>query len=249
MGSSAQTPSPGPPDAVRPGLIEDIRRGVLAGVAILALVMPPAHWVPLQAAPVSASLLPDLGTTGASTETRQVVHWVASTRDHRGQPFVVIDKKAARLYVFDAAARLRDATPVLLGSAPGDDSVPGIGSRPIAEVRPEERTTPAGRFMGMSGRNHTGEDVVWVDHGAAVSMHRVRTTQPTERRLERLASPSVADKRISYGCINVPADFYDAHIRPVFSGRHAVIYVLPEHKSLQQVFGFQAPPVTHARPS
>ena len=59
MGSSAQTPSPGPPDAVRPGLIEDIRRGVLAGVAILALVMPPAHWVPLQAAPVSASLLPD----------------------------------------------------------------------------------------------------------------------------------------------------------------------------------------------
>ncbi|MDT4888495.1 hypothetical protein FQZ97_1250530 [compost metagenome] len=101
----------------------------------------------------------------------------------------------------------------------------------------------------MAGRNHTGEDVVWVDHGAAVSMHRVRTTQPTERRLERLASPAVADKRISYGCINVPADFYDAHIRPVFSGRHAVIYVLPEHKSMQQVFGFRAPPITHAMPS
>ena len=157
MASSPQTPSPGPPDAVRPSLIEDIRRGVLAGVAILALVMPPAHWVPLQAAPVSVSLLPDLGTTEASTETRQVVHWVADTGDHSGQPFVVIDKKAARLFVFDATASLRDATPVLLGSAPGDDSVPGIGSQPIAEVRPEERTTPAGRFVGMSEQPITHE--------------------------------------------------------------------------------------------
>ena len=239
-----------PPDASRRGMAEDVRRGLLAGLAILALVIPPVQQVLVQvAAPVSAGRLPDFGHTPASVATRQVVDWVAGTGNHSGQPFVVIDKKAARLYVFDAAARLRDATPVLLGSAPGDDSVPGIGSRPIAEVRPEERTTPAGRFMGMSGRNHTGEDVVWVDHGAAVSMHRVRTTQPTERRLERLASPSVADKRISYGCINVPADFYDAHIRPMFSGRHAVIYVLPEHKSLQQVFGFQARPITHAMPS
>jgi len=230
-------------------MVEDVRRGVLAGVAILALVIPPGHQLPLQAAPVSARLLPDFGTTEASAETRQVVRWVAGTGNHGGQPFVVIDKKAARLYVFDATARLRDATPVLLGSAPGDDTVPGIGSRPIAEVRPEERTTPAGRFVGTPGRNHTGEDVVWVDHGAAVSMHRVRTTQPEEHRLERLASPSIAAKRISYGCINVPADFYDTHIRPAFSGRRAVIYVLPEHKSLQQVFGIQAPPALHERPS
>ncbi|MDO9252849.1 MAG: hypothetical protein Q8S71_08660 [Hydrogenophaga sp.] len=239
-----------PPDASRRGMAEDVRRGLLAGLAILALVIPPVQQVLVQvAAPVSAGRLPDFGHTPASAATRQVVHWVAGTGNHSGQPFVVIDKKAARLYVFDAAARLRDSTPVLLGSAPGDDTVPGIGLRPIAEVRPEERTTPAGRFVGTPGRNHTGEDVVWVDHDAAVSMHRVRTTQPDERRLERLASPSIDDKRISYGCINVPADFYDTHIRPTFSSRRAVIYVLPEHKSLQQVFGFQEQPVTPGIPS
>jgi len=85
---------------------------------------------------------------------------------------------------------------VLLGLARGDDSVPGIGERKIAEILPFERTTPAGRFVGERGRNASGEDIVWVDYDAAVSMHRVRATNPKERRLERLASPTPADNRI-----------------------------------------------------
>jgi hypothetical protein len=129
------------------------------------------------------------------------------------------------------------STPVLLGSAPGDDSVPGIGSRPLAEVHPQERTTPAGRFVGERGRNALGEDVVWVDYAAAVSMHRVRLTNPEEHRLERLATPTIDDNRISYGCINVPVAFFETHIRPVFEARRALVYVLPETKSVEQVFG------------
>jgi hypothetical protein len=125
----------------------------------------------------------------------------------------------------------------LLGFARGDDSVPGIGLRPIAEVRPEERTTPAGRFVAERGRNLKGEDVVWVDYDAAVSMHRVRATQPSERRLERLATPTVDDNRISYGCINVPVEFYEAYIRPTFATRRAIVYVLPDSKPVRQVFG------------
>ena len=108
---------------------------------------------------------------------------------------------------------------MLLGLAHGDDSVPGIGERQMSEIRPEERTTPAGRFVSEPGRNLQGEDIVWIDYDAAVSMHRVRATNPAERRLERLASPGVDDNRISYGCINVPADFYDAHLKPVLGAR------------------------------
>ncbi|MFZ2828044.1 L,D-transpeptidase [Hydrogenophaga sp.] len=152
-------------------------------------------------------------------------------------PFVVIDKPAARLYVFDAHARLQAHTAVLIGSALGDHSVPGIGQKAIADVQPDERTTPAGRFNGKLGRNLTGEDVVWVDHEAAVSMHRVRTHQPAERRPQRLASETIEDNRISYGCINVPAGFFDAHLLPVFSTQAAAIYVLPDRLSLEQVFG------------
>lgn len=176
---------------------------------------------------------PDALSAGA----RHIADWVAASHDNRGAEFVIVDKKSATVHVFDASAKLTGSTPVLLGAATGDDSVPGIGDRPIAEVRPEERTTPAGRFNGERGRNAQGEDVVWVDYDAAVSMHRVRANNPKERRLERLATPTPEDNRISYGCINVPAAFYDAQIRPIFAKRTAVVYVLPEVKSLRQVFG------------
>jgi hypothetical protein len=140
------------------------------------------------------------------------------------------------VYVFDAGGRLRGDTPVLLGVAAGDDSVPGIGQRRIEDVKPQERTTPAGRFDAAPGRNLLPEDVIWVDYQAAVSMHRVRTTNPAEHRLERLASPTADDKRISYGCINVPAAFFETVLWPALGSGSSVVYVLPEVKRLEEVF-------------
>ena len=104
----------------------------------------------------------------------------------------------------------------------------------------------AGRFLAERGRNTSGEDVVWVDYDAAVSMHRVRTTNAKERRLERLATPTVEDNRISYGCINVPVAFYNSHIKPAFAKHRAVVYVLPEVKPVQQVFGSYDVAAKHA---
>jgi hypothetical protein len=179
------------------------------------------------------------GDAPASSDARQVADWIADTGDNAGADFVIVDKKSARLYVFDADAGLRATTVVLLGAAVGDDSVPGIGTRPIAQVQAQERTTPAGRFMGERGHNALGRDVVWVDYEAAVSIHRVITSQLSEHRLQRLASAAVEDKRISYGCINVPVAFYEAYIRPTFAARRAPIYVLPDVKTVQQVFGAQ----------
>ncbi|KRB97708.1 hypothetical protein ASE11_12705 [Hydrogenophaga sp. Root209] len=225
----------------------DIRNGVLAGMAILALLLPPGAPVSHSASQLTASREPtplrqaEFGGVDASNDMRHMANWIASAGDHAAMPFVMIDKRASRLYVFDAQARLLDHTPVLLGSAQGDDSTPGIGDKAIADVLPEERTTPAGRFKGQRGLNIIGEDVVWVDYDAAVSMHRVRTTQPKERRLQRLASDTTDDNRISYGCINIPAAFFDAHIAPTFSVHRAMVYVLPEQKSLQTVFGVQVP--------
>ncbi|MDP3217530.1 MAG: hypothetical protein Q8S73_25685 [Deltaproteobacteria bacterium] len=185
----------------------------------------------------AAVRLADFGDASPSPEARHVADWVADSRDNANAEFIVVDKRAARVYVFDADARLRGASPVLLGAAPGDDSVPGIGTRPIEEVRPEERTTPAGRFVAERGRNLKGEDVVWVDYDAAISMHRVRATKPSERRLERLATSTVGDNRISYGCINVPVTFYEAYVSPTVATQRAIVYVLPEIKPVQQVFG------------
>ena len=223
------------------------RLPALLGLAALAIVIPAAlHYemavpeAPLPH-PVAAAPLPvrfaDFGGATLSPQARHVAHWVADSRDNGNIGFVIVDKVQARVYVFDADARLRGDTAVLLGSARGDDTVPGIGTRPLAEVLPQERTTPAGRFVAERGINTLGEDVVWVDYDAAVSMHRVRTTQAKERRLQRLATRTAADNRISYGCINVPVAFYERHVLPIFAAQRAVIYVLPEVKTLQQVFG------------
>lgn len=174
-----------------------------------------------------------------SAPAQEVADWAVRTQDHLGRPFVIVDKAQARVLVFGADGHVTASSPVLLGAAKGDDSVPGIGHRKIADILPHERTTPAGRFVGEPGRNTQGEDIVWVDYDAAVSMHRVRAHVAQERRLERLASATVRDNRISYGCINVPAAFYDAHIQPVFARGKGIVYVLPETRSAQAVFGLR----------
>lgn len=178
------------------------------------------------------------GSTSAGAEVRELLSWITRTGDHQGRAFFLVDKVNARLYVFDPGARLLASTPVLLGAAIGDDSVEGIGERPMAAIRPAERTTPAGRFVAEVGRNLQGEGVVWVDHAAAVSMHRVRVSNPLERRAERLATATPADNRISFGCINVPTAFYDRHVQAAFVvNPTATVYVLPETRSLREQFG------------
>jgi hypothetical protein len=221
-------------------------KGALVGLAAGALVVPlfflndrtPVRTPQIASPPPAPHVVrrADFGDEAASGDVRTIADWIAATDDAGGGPFVVIDKKFARLHVFDSDARLVASSPILLGGARGDDTVPGIGDRPIELVKPEERTTPAGRFVGERGMNARGEDVVWVDYDAAVSMHRVLTTEPKERRLERLATPTWEDNRISWGCINVPVAFYEAQVRPMFATRKAIVYVLPEVKTLAEVF-------------
>ena len=171
-----------------------------------------------------------------SSEVAQIVARVQQGHDNDRLPFAVIDKKQARLFVFGARGELLGDTAVLLGKARGDDSVEGIGERKMSEIRPHERTTPAGRFVVEPGRNLGGEDIVWIDYDAAVSMHRVRANNKAERRLERLASPTPADNRISYGCVNVPAAFYDRFVQPTFGKSRGVVYVLPETRPASTLF-------------
>lgn len=171
-----------------------------------------------------------------SWSAQRMADWVVDSGDTYGMPFVIVDKVDAKVFVFDAGGRLRGATRALLGLARGDDSIPDIGERRMSEIRPEERTTPAGRFVASLGHNFHGKDVLWVDYDLAVSLHRVVTSNPAERRLERLATSTPLDKRISYGCINVPAEFFDKVVSPTFSGTYGIVYVLPEARSNSEIF-------------
>ena len=171
-----------------------------------------------------------------SRDAQHVADWVVDSGDNHDMPFVIVDKVDAKVFVFDADGQLRGAAPALLGLARGDDSIPGIGDRMLSDVHPEERTTPAGRFVASLGYNFDKKDVLWVDYEDAISLHRVVTNNPTEHRLQRLATPTPLDNRISYGCINVPAKFFDNVVGPAFTGTNGIVYVLPETKSVHEVF-------------
>jgi hypothetical protein len=178
----------------------------------------------------------DLAGRPASSGVRGLADWVVASGDNQGLPFVILDKVEAEVFVFSPGGRLRADAPALLGSARGDDSTPGVGAKPLSQVSPGERTTPAGRFVASLGRDLGQKDVVWVDYADAIALHRVITTNPREHRLERLATPTPLDNRISYGCINVPVAFYEAFIEPAFTGTNGIVYVLPEVKTLQATF-------------
>jgi len=173
----------------------------------------------------------------ASLDARHVADWVVDSGDNHGMPFVIVDKKDAKVFVFNADGRLRSAAPALLGLALGDDAAPGIGDRKLSSIRPDERITPAGRFVASLGRNLHGKEILWVDYDGAVSLHPVVTANLKEHRAQRLATPTPLDNRISYGCINVPAKFFENVVHTAFTGTNGIVYVLPETRSPQKVFG------------
>ena len=190
-----------------------------------------------QTTPAKLVRLADFGLEAFSSESRKLADWVVDSADNGKLPFMIIDKVQARVFVFDAQGQLRGAAAALLGLAVGDDSVPGIGQRKLSSIRPEERTTAAGRFVASLDRDIHGHEILWVDYDSALSLHRVVTGQPKERRAERLATPSPLDNRISFGCINVPVKFYEQVVSPSFTGTNGIVYIMPETRSAREVFG------------
>lgn len=180
------------------------------------------------AAPQPVVHLPETAT--------QVLNWVVASGDNGDLPFMVIDKVAAVVAVFDAKGKRLGASPALFGVTPGDDSSPGVGDRELSDIAVEERTTPAGRFVAKFGPAAGGTRVLWVDYATSISLHPVITTNKKERRLQRLTSATAEDNRITFGCINVPPRFYTRVVVPNFKKDIGVVYILPEIKSLNEAF-------------
>ncbi|GAC1409683.1 MAG: hypothetical protein NVSMB6_09740 [Burkholderiaceae bacterium] len=170
----------------------------------------------------------DFGSFKASKAVRENAERIMAVNDNRGQPFIIVDKVAAQVVAFDASGHVLDTSSALLGLALGDNSVPGIGKKKLRDILPQERTTPAGRFEASLDKNIQGHDILWVDYDASISLHSMVAVNPAENRAARLASPLAADKRISYGCINVPARFFRQIVVPLFRHADGIVYVLPE---------------------
>jgi len=210
------------------------------GGVLIAALMGTAQPVSAQSASAqSASAAMPLSATSA--EVQSFERWIESSRDNEGLPFIIVDKVAATIHVFDGKRRLIGSAPVLLGLERGDGSVPGIGSRPLKTILPHERTTPAGRFTASLGHDLV-QDILWVDYESALSLHRIVKGGQADKRFDRLASPTPLDNRISFGCINVAASFYDAVVAPAFKATVGIVYILPETEPLAIMFAMADTP-------
>lgn len=185
------------------------------------------------AKPVEA---PPLLLPPQSEPTSRMIAWIAAEHDNSGLPYVVIDKQAASLLLFSGKGDFLGQAPVLLGVGVGDDSSPGVGAKDLSDIGPAERTTPAGRFVAKFGRAFGHQRVIWVDYSNSVAIHAVITTHKSEHRVDRLLSPTPGDNRISFGCINVGTKFYTRTLTPLFQKKGGVVYILPDTKSLDDVF-------------
>jgi hypothetical protein len=209
------------------------------GTVWLAALLVTLSGGPAAAGETPAQVLAAAAIDG-SRDVRDLLDWVKAARDNHGLPFMIVDKADARVIVFDRQGEPAGAAAALLGLGKGDDSVPGIGQRRLADIAPAERTTPAGRFEASLG-NDLEQDVLWIDYQSALSLHRVIVGTPRDHRAARLASPTPLDNRISFGCINVPAAFFDRVVLPAFTGTVGIVYILPETRPLRSVFPLRAP--------
>lgn len=197
--------------------------GALAALALVAAV-------PVQAADAAPELIP-------SAAASRVSDWIAASGDNASLPYIIIDKKDASLFLFDAKGKPLGKVPVLIGVAEGDEATPGIGSKNLAEIGPAEKTTPAGRFLARYGWAAGRQKVLWVDYTTSVALHPIPPgAGKKERRRERMLSPTPDDNRITFGCINVPKVFYSKTVRPLFRKKGGYVYVLPDTRPLETVF-------------
>ena len=169
------------------------------------------------------------------SNVRAVTGWIIASGDNLELPFLIVDKVHAQVLAFAPDGSPRGSAAILIGLTPGDATPADIGQRKLAQIGPKDRITPAGRFLSAIGNDLGTKDVLWIDYPAGLSMHRVVHGAPTDHRRKRLASGKLSDKRISYGCINVPAAFFDKVIDPLLKGGNAMVYILPETKSWEAI--------------
>ena len=183
----------------------------------------------------------------APAEVQSVLKWVMSSRDHRGAPFLMVDKPSAQAFVFSGAGHLLAVAPVLMGAAKGDQMlVPNAA--PMSAIPTSKRITPAGRWWARLAPDATGKEVLVIDHDAALSLHPIVKGQPHEQRAHRIATPTPDDNRVSFGCINAPVAFFKNVVNPAFAGKMGVVYILPETRPASVAFGFQPSPVPLGTP-
>lgn len=168
-----------------------------------------------------------------SSEADQVSQIAVRNGDKR---FLMVDKAQGEIILFENGKPILSG-PALTGASAGDRVPPKVltfsGTHPLT---PAQKVTPAGRFTVTSetdpeyGRVWTLNELHGKDWDFAI--HQVFLGIPAEHRDARLHSANVADRHITFGCINVERDTIQALSQRLPRKGKVPLYILPNDASL-----------------
>jgi hypothetical protein len=145
-----------------------------------------------------------------------------------GKWFMVADKPNGMLHIFkeDGSHALSD--PTLYGKDTGDVM------EAVSSLEGGAKVTPAGKFT-LKARPSTyagGQELILVeskDYTGYIAIHAADTSTLSENRLGRLDTPTAADNRVSYGCINTKHDTFINEIAPNIANLDGgMVFVVPD---------------------
>jgi hypothetical protein len=163
-----------------------------------------------------------------SPTAQNVYEAMAPVAMKSGKWFMVADKPNGMLHIFkeDGSHALSD--PTLYGKDTGDvmDAV--------SSLKGGAKITPAGKFT-LKARPSTyagGQELILVeskDYTGYIAIHAADTSDASENRLGRLDTPTAADNRVSYGCINTKHDTFINEIAPNIANLDGgMVFVVPD---------------------
>ena len=185
-----------------------------------------------------------------STLAQGVYEAMAPVAEKTGKGFIIADKPNGMMHMFNADGSHFLSDPTLYGKEKGDV----LGA--VSSLEGGQKITPAGKFTLKARDSHYagGKDLVLVeslDATGYIAIHAADVSTPSERRLERLASETIEDNRISYGCINTAHATFINKIAPhvaEFDG--GLIFVLPDAtEKTAEIFKPEAKTVEHEAPA
>lgn len=145
--------------------------------------------------------------------------------------YYIVDKPTATIYAIDKNGKEISSSPVIIGKA-GERANTADMSKP---KEGEVTTTPAGRYD--IGHEDINEEDLSLYHGMVLSLYntdalKIHITYPYEyiKRTDALKTKTVADNRISWGCINVPESFWISSVAP-YTENGSTIFITPDYQT------------------
>lgn len=157
------------------------------------------------------------------------------------QSFFIADKPNGMVYMFDNNGQFIAASDALYGEQAGDILTEESRAKPIEKVTKVDKVTPAGTFNVSFSKDpsYAGGYILRFEDEkgdlGGVSMHSVYLGNVNENRLQRLASSNLADKKVSFGCVNTSPKFMLEEVLPrageLFEGgKKAGVVVIPDQQ-------------------